>query len=92
MGKLIGMQSSFGGMFSQVASALGAADSDSLMEKMRSLRAIVQDCATQFKNPDLTTFVCVCIGEFLSLYESERLIQEVRIAAIFAAGQSQVHS
>ncbi|SCU89725.1 LAME_0E05160g1_1 [Lachancea meyersii CBS 8951] len=55
----------------------GGAQNMDIMGKMNELKANVEKIKQQFTDPDLTTFVCVCISEFLSLYETERLIQEL---------------
>ncbi|KAG7563042.1 hypothetical protein FFLO_01474 [Filobasidium floriforme] len=77
LGKLSALGGKFGPMIQQMSSMLGGGAQEDMFAKLDSMRAIITEVNTQFKDPDKTTFICVCISEFLSLYETERLIQEL---------------
>lgn len=77
--KILSLKNQFSGMFSQFSALLGGAlpSQEMLLGKLEQTREVIQKVNAQFKDPERTTFVCVCIPEFLSLYETERLVQEL---------------
>merc|ERR1712058_110184 len=81
LAKISQLSSQFGPMLNGLLGANGSlpngANLNEMMEKLEGLRETISEVNTQFKDENLTTFVCVCIPEFLSLYETERMIQEL---------------
>ena len=71
----------FGPMLNNLVAARGGLPNgqsfDDVLARMEDLRATISDVNRQFKDADLTTFIPVLIPEFLSLYETERMIQEL---------------
>ena len=78
LSRLLSLNSKFAPLFSQFSALTGVQASESSVHtKLEQLKASVDSITAQFRDAALTTFVCVCIPEFLSLYETERLVQEL---------------
>jgi len=79
--KLVSLKNTMGGMVGQMGRLMGVADSeaitDQVLGRVEAMLGVVRKVNEQFQDPEQTTFVCVCIPEFLSLYETERLVQEL---------------
>lgn len=80
LAKVMSLKSRFGGVLSQMTRLFGFDEEfgeAAILGKLEGMKDVIEEVNRQFKDPDLTTFVCVCIPEFLSLYETERLVQEL---------------
>jgi arsenite-transporting ATPase len=77
--KLMQMKNKLSGIFSAVQGMMGAqmGSPEDMVSKMEETKQVVELLNAQFKDKALTTFVCVCIPEFLSVYETERLVREL---------------
>ncbi|KAI3787437.1 hypothetical protein L1987_41902 [Smallanthus sonchifolius] len=80
LSKMMSLKSKFGGLLGQMTHLFGVGEElgeDAILGRLEGMKDVIEQVNRQFKNPELTTFVCVCIPEFLSLYETERLVQEL---------------
>jgi len=81
LGKVMELKDRFGGLLGQASAMMGGGSpaqmQDAIVGRLEETRSVINKVNDAFQNPDLTTFVCVCIPEFLSIYETERLVQEL---------------
>mmetsp|Transcript_3475 Transcript_3475/g.5084 ORF Transcript_3475/g.5084 Transcript_3475/m.5084 type:complete len:355 (+) Transcript_3475:264-1328(+) len=81
LGKVMELKDRFGGLIGQASAMFGGSNpgqmQDMLLGRLEETREVINKVNDAFQDPSLTTFVCVCIPEFLSIYETERLVQEL---------------
>lgn len=82
--KLMELKDKFGGMLQTMGPMMGggeAANPEDMMknifDSMDGMKVKIEKVNEQFKDASKTTFVAVCIPEFLSMYETERLAIEL---------------
>ncbi len=72
--KLMGFKDKINSVLSMFTGQGGENPVDKIFKKMKELKDKTENLKKIMMNPDLCTFVAVCIPEFLSVYETERLI------------------
>lgn len=80
IGKLLDLKDRFSGLITQMTAFMGTQGAEAVQQaitKLEQIKGLIDQVHTQIKDPEKTTFVCVCIPEFLSIYETERLVQEL---------------
>ncbi|KAJ1991028.1 Golgi to ER traffic- protein [Dimargaris cristalligena] len=78
LAKVSQLSGRFGPMLQQMSGMMGVSpNQEDMFAKLESMREVITEVNNQFKDPEKTTFICVCIAEFLSLYETERMVQEL---------------
>jgi len=80
IGKLLELKNRFSGLLTQMTAFMGqqgAEGVEQMITKLEQLKGLIDQVHNQIRDPEKTTFVCVCIPEFLSIYETERLVQEL---------------